>query len=228
MVPAVAIACLLAAAPEPAAPDPHATGKQLFEQASAEYNQGRFADALKDFASAYQADPIPGFLFNLGQCHRELGNWQLAAEFYRRYLQAKPDAKNSDTARTLLATVESKARQETEVRTAAEQAHPVVVVVQAPAAAVTTAPVAPHSRSLGGAWALFGSGAACAVAGGVFGALAFDNGDRTSLNPATGLTVHILTQGQASTANTFATTGLVLGSVGLAALAGGITWLLVR
>ena len=227
MVSAVAIACLLAAAPDPNAPDPHATGKQLFEQASAEYDQGRFADALKDFASAYEADPIPGFLFNLGQCHRELGNWQLAAEFYQRYLQAKPDAKNSDTARTLLATVENKARQETEVRTAAEQAHPVVVVVQAPDAAVT-APVASRSHSRGGAWALFGGGVACAVAGGALGALAFDSGDHTASDPATGLTVHSLTQGQASTANTFATSGLVLGSVGLAAVAGGIAWLLVR
>jgi tetratricopeptide (TPR) repeat protein len=225
VIPALAIACLLAAAPDPQAPDPHAAGKQLFEQASAEYDQGRFADALKDFASAYQADPVPGFLFNLGQCHRELGNWQLAADFYRRYLEAKPDAKNSETARELLATVESKARQETEVGSPAEQGV-VVVLDSAPAAAVTAS--VPRKHSHAGAWALIGSGAAVAVAGGILGALALDNGDRTFNDPVTGLTEHSLTQAQANTANTFATTGLVLGSVGVAALAGGLAWLLVK
>ncbi len=224
MAPAVVIACLLAATPDASAPDPHVVGKQLFEQASAEYDQGRFADALKDFASAYEADPIPGFLFNLGQCHRELGNWQLAAQFYRRYLEAKPDAKNADTARTLLATVESKARQETEVRAPVER--PVVVVVQSAPEAAVTAAAPRHSRA--GAWALFGGGAACAVAGGILGALALENGDRTSPDSETGLVQHSLTQAQANTANTLATTGLVLGSVGVAALAGGITWLLVK
>jgi anti-sigma-K factor RskA len=134
-----------------------------------------------------------------------------------------------ETARDLLATVESKARQVAQLNVPAEPVvpPPVIVVAPAPAAAVS-APEPTKRRSHASAWVLLGTGAACAVAGGVLGAIALDNGDRTSTDPASGLIEHSLTQSQANTANTLATTGLILGSVGLAALVGSVVWLLAR
>ncbi|MHB8417846.1 MAG: tetratricopeptide repeat protein [Myxococcales bacterium] len=219
MFAALAIVGLLSATP-----DPHGEGKRLFERASGEYAAQQFADALTDFASAYRADPVPGFLFNLGQCHRQLGNWQLAADFYRRYLAARPDASNAATARELLAQVEGKAAQETELRNATvPRVEPTATVMPAPAAAVT----APRrQRSRAGPWALVAGGAAVGITGAVLGAVALDNGDRTSI--AGGVTTHSLTLGQAQGANALATAGLVLGIAGIAAVAGGFGWLLFQ
>lgn len=58
------------------------------------YNVGRYREALAAFEQAYYAKPDPAFLFNLGQCYRQLKEHEAAARQYRAYLRARPDAPN--------------------------------------------------------------------------------------------------------------------------------------
>src|ERR1700722_11885914 len=92
-----------------AAPDPSAAkqlAKDLFQKGTAAYALGDFAVALDDYTQAYAADPIPGFLFNIAQCHRALHDWELASDFYHRFIVAKPDAKNAEEVWRLIAEVD--------------------------------------------------------------------------------------------------------------------------
>src|SRR3954464_14820039 len=58
----------------------------LFQRAEMAFNLGKFSDALADYQAAYQAKPLPGFLFNIAQCYRNMRNYERARFFYRRYL----------------------------------------------------------------------------------------------------------------------------------------------
>jgi tetratricopeptide (TPR) repeat protein len=52
-----------------AAVDPQAEGQRLFDEASAAYNLGKFADAIAKFEAAYELLKAPSLLYNLGQAH---------------------------------------------------------------------------------------------------------------------------------------------------------------
>ena len=71
-------------------------------QAQTAYDTGEFDQALAHYAEAYRLKPLPGFLFNLAQCHRQLGRHERAAFFYQRFLDLAPEAANADQARDLL------------------------------------------------------------------------------------------------------------------------------
>ncbi len=77
--------------------------KKLYRQAELEYKLGRFDDALRLFSKAYETKPIPGFLFNIGQCHFNLKNWERAVFFYQGYLRDLPNAPNRAAADSQLA-----------------------------------------------------------------------------------------------------------------------------
>ena len=131
--PALAIACLLlsagpAAAQQPAAaPQSEAArkaeAKRLADEATRKYNLGQFQDALDTYSKAYETFPAASLLFNLGQCHRSLGNHERAVFFYEGYLREKPNAPIRDVVEELL--VEERAsltkqREEEATRKAAE------------------------------------------------------------------------------------------------------------
>jgi tetratricopeptide (TPR) repeat protein len=58
------------------------------------YNIGDYQDALTAFKSAYLRVADPVFLFNMGQCYRQLGDHDNAARQYRAYLRERPNAPN--------------------------------------------------------------------------------------------------------------------------------------
>ncbi len=70
--------------------------KALFQAAQGAYAQGRFNEALINFGMAYRAWPHPAFLFNIGQCHRQIGDHAAAVFFFRAYLKGMPEAPNRD------------------------------------------------------------------------------------------------------------------------------------
>ena len=65
-----------------------------YEKGASEYNLGHFAEAIGEFEKAYEQDPAPILLFNIAQAHRQSGNNERAAFFYRRYLEQEPNADN--------------------------------------------------------------------------------------------------------------------------------------
>ncbi|MFC1609467.1 tol-pal system YbgF family protein [Myxococcota bacterium] len=107
--------------------------KRYFKKAETHYKLGRFEDALEQYSKAYEAKPLPGFLFNIAQCHMELRHYKRALFFYEGYLQEKPRSPNRELveermtdARSQLATSEAQARSKEEApqETAREEEAP--------------------------------------------------------------------------------------------------------
>ena len=102
---------LLLTSAVPAAFADASAAKEHFRRGKEAYDLGRFEEALRAYELAYEEDPRPQTLFNIGQCHRHLGNFERAAFSYRRFLdQAQPDPKTRALATDLLAEVEEKAK----------------------------------------------------------------------------------------------------------------------
>lgn len=74
-----------------------------FERAEKAFNLGLFHDALSGYHAAYEALPLPAFLFNIAQCHRNAGDSEQAVFFYQRYLSLEPEAPNRAVVEELIA-----------------------------------------------------------------------------------------------------------------------------
>jgi tetratricopeptide (TPR) repeat protein len=74
-----------------------------FERAEKAFNLGHFDAALTSYQAAYEVLPLPAFLFNIAQCHRNLRNREQAVFFYQRYLSLAPDAPNRPVVEELIA-----------------------------------------------------------------------------------------------------------------------------
>ncbi|MHB8877758.1 MAG: tetratricopeptide repeat protein, partial [Myxococcaceae bacterium] len=128
---ALAALVLMAAAAQAKGKRPdaqEASARHQFAEATKAYDLGQFEQALKGYSEAYQVKALPGFLFNIGQCHRQLGDHERALFFLKRYLSVSVrPPKNAGQVRALIEDEEKKlaekARQEQErfAREAAER-----------------------------------------------------------------------------------------------------------
>ena len=91
---AMCVAVFLGFCPLESSADQKTEAKAHFKQAQLAYKLGKFDKALAEYSKAYELLPLPGFLFNVGQCHRQLGAYDRAIFFYKGYLREKPGAKN--------------------------------------------------------------------------------------------------------------------------------------
>lgn len=105
--------------------------KKHFAAGKKHHDASQWDAAVAEYLAAYQLDPNPAFLFNLGQVYRLKGDREKAVEYYQRYLEAAPSAKGSEEARTyatkLKAELDAEAaaareKAEAEARRAAEEA----------------------------------------------------------------------------------------------------------
>ena len=97
---------LFCAAPARADRDRRAAAAH-FQQGSALYADGRWADALAEFQAGYEAYPLRGFLVNIGQCYRKLDRYDEAADAWRRFLDTHPsDARLREEVTDALAEVD--------------------------------------------------------------------------------------------------------------------------
>ena len=86
-----------------------AKAKQLFKEAQTAYDLAEFDKALGLYSEAYRLKPLPGFLFNMAQCHRQKGAYERAAFFFQRFLDnSPPQAPNLEVAKELLAEMRAK------------------------------------------------------------------------------------------------------------------------
>lgn len=122
--------CLLfgtAAFAAPSAAD-RAKAKGEYQRAQKSYDLGDFKTALTGYSEAYRLDPRPAFLFNIGQCHRGLGDHERAIFFFDRFLSFYPPGKapQDPLVQALLAEEEAKLK-------AAAEAPPPPIAQVAPA-----------------------------------------------------------------------------------------------
>jgi hypothetical protein len=90
--------------------------KVYFEKGATEYNLGHFTEAITQFEKAYEIDPAPILLFNIGQCHRQTGNKERALFFYRRYLEQNPKADNRNDVENRMAELERSLKEEKDIQ----------------------------------------------------------------------------------------------------------------
>ena len=83
-----------------------ARAKKLHREGEKLFALGKFAGALEKYEAAFEAKPIPAFLFNIGQCHRNLGDFDAAIFSFNKYLKLQPDAKNRDAVEEYIAELE--------------------------------------------------------------------------------------------------------------------------
>src|SRR3954465_6139703 len=100
---ALVVVIALASFSAVAAPAAEVKAQALFQEGEAEYQAGKFDEALGAFMAAYDTSPVAGLLFNIGQCHRQLKRHELAVEFYRRYLKEETDVPNKKEVEDLIA-----------------------------------------------------------------------------------------------------------------------------
>jgi len=120
-----------------AAADDAATraARRHFERGQRLYAATKFREALDEYQQAFDARPLPDFLFNIGQCYRNLGDYDAAIFSYKKYLAAAPDASNRPQVEQLITELQTRKDQEDARRLALQPPPP-----PPPAAPPTAAP----------------------------------------------------------------------------------------
>jgi tetratricopeptide (TPR) repeat protein len=95
--------------------------KTLFTRAETHFGLGEFDQALALYKEAYRKKPLPGFLFNIAQCYRNLGDWSSAVFHYKQYLLRLPQAPNADDVRQLISVCEQQIAEKRAAQKAAAQ-----------------------------------------------------------------------------------------------------------
>jgi tetratricopeptide (TPR) repeat protein len=99
-----AIAARVAWADDPALRE----AKLHFERGEKLYALTRFSEAIDEYQRAFDAQPLPDLLFNIGQCYRNLGDYDSAIFSYRKYLTLAQDPPNRAQVEQLIRDLEAK------------------------------------------------------------------------------------------------------------------------
>jgi tetratricopeptide (TPR) repeat protein len=67
--------------------------RRFYEKAEAHFRAGVFAEALSEYQAGYDLVPLPGFLINIAQCQRRLGDLNQALITYRKFIMVAPDSR---------------------------------------------------------------------------------------------------------------------------------------
>jgi len=129
-----------------------AQAREKFTQGNEAYARGEFRQALDAFDAAYKLAPLPGFLFNVAQCHRQLGAHERAAFFYRRYLSlSEKEPANAPTVKELIAEMDAQVKAEDSRRAAHAKAtdRPKAEPTREKAARAEAKPVQPGLKEAG-------------------------------------------------------------------------------
>ena len=84
-----------------------AAAKSHFQKGTRLYEVGDYRQALDEFKAAHLAKPDPAFLYNIAQCHRQLGEAEQAVTLYKRFLVASPGAANRAEVERRIAEIEA-------------------------------------------------------------------------------------------------------------------------
>ncbi len=101
--------------------DADAQARYLFTKAQDMFISEQFDEALNFYQAAYQLKPLPGFLFNIAQCHRFAGRYEKAIHFYNRYLSSGSSVHSRTDVEKVLRYVTEKLSQANQDTTPASQ-----------------------------------------------------------------------------------------------------------
>jgi tetratricopeptide (TPR) repeat protein len=87
------------------------TARRHFDSADKLFALGRFDEALEQYQKAFDAKPIPDFLFNIGQCYRNLNDYDNAIFSFRKFLTLDPETDRRAAVEQLIDELEAKKAQ---------------------------------------------------------------------------------------------------------------------
>lgn len=147
--------------------DPAVTqARALYEVGTKNYRVGNYREALEAFKQAYLVKRDPAFLFNLGQCYRQLGDLENEVREYRAYLMEQPSAPNRADVEQFIAEAEKEIARRREANLA-KPAPPIT-----PPPAQPTPPPATGEKPRSRWWIpVLAAGAVLVVGGAVTGAV---------------------------------------------------------
>lgn len=87
-----------------------AEARQHYQRATIAYNLQDWRVAIDEFRGAYAESGDAVLLFNIGQCLRQLGEYDAASRSYRAYLTSLRDATDRDQVRALIDQMDEAAR----------------------------------------------------------------------------------------------------------------------
>ncbi|HVZ86493.1 MAG TPA: tetratricopeptide repeat protein, partial [Polyangia bacterium] len=181
--------------------------RHRFDEAEVQYRAGHYADALVKYQAGYAAMPLPGFLINIAQCQRRLGDLKTARATYREFVLVAPDSHLVPEVQALIRQLDSLIADLTAGGAGASAAQigdgadvhatdpdaPPDARPDAPGAPslaapdpnpqpvlVGSAPPPPHRARA--RWWIWGSVAAAAIAGGVVTGLALSSSNTTTVH----------------------------------------------
>ena len=114
--------------------------RKAYEEATAAFGLGHYADAAEKYEKAFSLHPDPALLYNAAQAFRLAGNSKRALELYRNYLRLYPDGSNADEARVQVAALSKPADGEAPTPSVPQPAPPPAQAAPAPVAPVTATP----------------------------------------------------------------------------------------
>jgi tetratricopeptide (TPR) repeat protein len=113
----LSLAALLLVAGRAQAADDKEAARKFYNEATRYYDLNDPAKALELFKKAYLSYEDPVFLFNIGQCERQLGNKAEAVKAYKSYLRKAPaNVPNRESVRKLVAQLEEAIATESAVK----------------------------------------------------------------------------------------------------------------
>ena len=189
----MAFAVLLPSAAAAATPEAEKESRAHFQAGEARFKAGAFDEALAEYQKGYQAKPLPGFLVNIAQCQRRLGDLKSARATYQKFVLVAPDSPLIPQVRSMMAEIDALLEKEqekppaetvTEEKPKPEAPPPAATPpLEAPAPVlVAAAPApAPAPASTGHRWWLWGALGAVVV-GGAITAVALSTGGTDTIH----------------------------------------------
>jgi hypothetical protein len=184
-----------------ASPEAEKQARRSFDRAEAHFKAGAFAEALTEYQEGYARLPLPGFLINIAQCQRRLGDLEQARATYRRFILVAPDSPYVPEVKTLVAELDklldapaAPSPKPPAPPEAAEEPSPVAGAIPEPGDAPRTEAVAssnlvsvpadsgPPRAVTTTRWWLWGTIAGAVVAGAVLGVVLLRSPETTTLH----------------------------------------------
>jgi tetratricopeptide (TPR) repeat protein len=194
MLAAALLAALAPARAAAATPEKERAARAHFQSGEAHFKAGAFDDALADYQAGYDAKPLPGFLINIAQCQRRLGDLKAARATYQKFVLVAPDSPLLPQVRSVIAEIDGLLAKPDADAPASESATEAKPEPGAAAAAPGATPETPAPVLIGRAaepegappapgrrWWLWGALGA-AVVGGVVTAIVLSSGGTTTVH----------------------------------------------
>jgi tetratricopeptide (TPR) repeat protein len=209
---------------------PHQRAFRLVQKSSAEYEAGRFQEAIQLLEQAWAIERNPTILYNEARAYEGLGDLERALDSYRKYVEREPNAPDRGAVEQRISTldrqIQATKKLEREKAEAAKREAEAKRRAEAERAARKREKNSPTTRAESGSgiapWLLVGGGAAVIGVGGVFGLTSRSNHRRAVDAPLAqdSADLNQSARSQATVANVcFAAGGLLA--------AGGLVWVVV-